>query len=58
MVINSFSVCPKYSIFLLGRDILHKVEATIHPNGRQTGDWCPLRQGHKMIMLIAMEKHS
>lgn len=35
LLIHSFLCVPEYSIFLLGRDILHEVEATIHLMGEK-----------------------
>ena len=42
MLIHSFLYVPEYSIFLLGRDILHKVEATIHLIGDKLETGVPL----------------
>ena len=42
MLIHSFLYVPEYSVFLLGRDILYKVEATIHLIGDKLETGVPL----------------
>ena len=45
MVIHSFLCVPEYSIFLLGRYILRKVEATIHLMADKLETGVPLDKG-------------
>lgn len=56
MLTHFFLYVPECPILLLGRDILHKLGATIHliRNKLETG--IPLDEGHKMITLMVEEK--
>ena len=56
MLTYSFLYVPKYPLSLLGRDILHKLGATICLMGNRLEIAVPLDKEHEIIMFMDEEK--